>query len=153
METDLRHALDRGELCLYYQPMYTAYDNRQTAYEALSRWPHPGLGFVPPNQFIPLAEETGLIIRLGEWVLREACRQCRWWQEHGKPRVRVAVNVSPLQFARADFVDTVLGVLRDTGLTGEFAGSGNHRVHRDARYRWRNPKNGPVARTTASESR
>jgi diguanylate cyclase (GGDEF)-like protein/PAS domain S-box-containing protein len=118
METDLRHALDRGELCLYYQPMYTATDNRQTAYEALSRWPHPSLGFVPPREFIRLAEETGLIIRLGEWVLREACRQCRWWQDHGQPLVRVAVNVSSLQFARTDFVDTVLGVLRETGLPG-----------------------------------
>ena len=118
LETDLRHALDRDELCLYYQPMYTAADNRQTAYEALSRWQHPSLGFVPPSQFIPLAEETGLIIRLGEWVLREACQQCRWWQDHGKPLVRVAVNVSPSQFARADFVDTVLGVLRETGLPG-----------------------------------
>ena len=119
METDLRRALDRGELCLHYQPIFTAANNRQTAYEALSRWRHPSLGFVPPSQFIPLAEETGLIIRLGEWVLREACRQCRWWQDHGKPAVRVAVNVSPLQFARADFVDTVLGVLSETGLTGD----------------------------------
>jgi EAL domain-containing protein (putative c-di-GMP-specific phosphodiesterase class I) len=74
---------------------------------------------VPPNQFIHVAEETGLIIRLGEWVLREACRQCRWWQDHGKPLIRVAVNVSPLQFARTDFVETVLGVLSDTGLTGD----------------------------------
>jgi len=119
METDLRRALDRGELCLFYQPMYTAAENRQTAYEALSRWPHPSLGFIPPREFIRLAEETGLIIRLGEWVLREACRQCRWWQDHGKPMVRVAVNVSSLQFARADFVDTVLGVLRETGLSGD----------------------------------
>jgi EAL domain-containing protein (putative c-di-GMP-specific phosphodiesterase class I) len=119
METDLRHALDRDQLCLYYQPMYTAADHRQTAYEALSRWPHPSLGFVPPKEFIRLAEETGLIVRLGEWVLREACRQCRWWQDHGKPMVRVAVNVSSLQFARTDFVDTVLGVLRETGLTGD----------------------------------
>ena len=118
METDLRHALDRDELRLYYQPMFTAADNRQTAYEALSRWPHPRLGFVPPREFIRLAEETGLIVRLGEWVLHEACRQCRWWQDHGKPMVRVAVNVSPLQFARADFVDTVLGVLRETRLSG-----------------------------------
>jgi diguanylate cyclase (GGDEF)-like protein/PAS domain S-box-containing protein len=118
LETDLRQALDRDQLYLHYQPVFTAADNRQTAYEALARWPNPKRGLVPPNQFIPVAEETGLIIRLGEWVLREACRQCRWWQDHGKPLVRVAVNVSPLQFARADFVDTVLGVLSDAGLTG-----------------------------------
>jgi EAL domain-containing protein (putative c-di-GMP-specific phosphodiesterase class I) len=73
---------------------------------------------VPPSQFIPLAEETGLIIRLGEWVLRDACRQCRWWQDHGKPSVRVAVNVSALQFERADFVETVFSVLSETGLGG-----------------------------------
>jgi EAL domain-containing protein (putative c-di-GMP-specific phosphodiesterase class I) len=119
METDLRRALDRGELRLYYQPLYTAADNRQTAFEALARWPHPSRGFVPPHQFIALAEETGLIVRLGEWVLREACRQCRWWQDHGKAGFRVCVNVSPLQFVRSDFVDTVLGVLRETGLPGK----------------------------------
>lgn len=118
LETDLRHAIDREELRLYYQPVYTALEGRLTAFEALSRWPHPKLGLLPPSQFIPLAEETGLIIRLGGWVLREACRQCRWWQDHGNPLVRVAVNVSPLQFARPDFVDTVFGVLQDTGLTG-----------------------------------
>jgi diguanylate cyclase (GGDEF)-like protein/PAS domain S-box-containing protein len=118
METDLRRALDRDELCVYYQPIFTVADKRQTGYEALARWPHPERGLVPPHQFIPVAEETGLIIRLGEWVLREACRQCRWWQDHGKPLVRVAVNVSPLQFAGAGFVDTVLGVLCDAGLTG-----------------------------------
>ncbi len=119
METDLRRALDRGELCLHYQPIFSAANNRQTAYEALSRWRHPGLGFVPPSQFIALAEETGLIIRLGEWVLREACRQCRWWQDHGKPTIRAAVNVSPIQFARADFVATVLGVLSEARLSGD----------------------------------
>jgi diguanylate cyclase (GGDEF)-like protein len=118
LETDLRHALDHGELCLHYQPVYTTSDHRLTAYEALARWPHPTLGFVPPNRFIPVAEETGLIFRLGEWVLREACRQCRWWQEHGQPAVSVSVNVSPLQFARADFAVTVLGALRDSGLAG-----------------------------------
>jgi diguanylate cyclase (GGDEF)-like protein/PAS domain S-box-containing protein len=118
LETDLRRALDRQELRVHYQPIFTAATNRQTAYEALARWPHPKLGFVPPSQFIPVAEETGLIIRLGEWVLREACSQCHWWQEHGQPSVRVAVNVSALQFARADFVDTVLGVLWDSRLDG-----------------------------------
>jgi diguanylate cyclase (GGDEF)-like protein/PAS domain S-box-containing protein len=118
LETDLRHALERDELCLHYQPVYTTADHRLTAYEALARWPHPTLGFVPPNRFIPVAEETGLIFRLGAWVLHEACRQCRWWQDHGQPSVSVSVNVSPLQFARADFVDSVLEVLRDTGLAG-----------------------------------
>jgi diguanylate cyclase (GGDEF)-like protein/PAS domain S-box-containing protein len=119
MENDLRRALDRDELCHHYQPIFDAANNRQTAYEALSRWRHKDLGYVPPSQFIPLAEETGLIIRLGEWVLREACRQCRWWQDHGKPQIRAAVNVSSLQFGRADFVDIVLGVLNETGLTGD----------------------------------
>jgi EAL domain-containing protein (putative c-di-GMP-specific phosphodiesterase class I) len=118
LQTALRHALDRDELYLHYQPIFEARGNRQTAYEALARWEHPRLGLVPPNQFIPVAEETGLIIRLGEWVLQEACRQCRWWQDHGQPSVRVAVNVSPLQFARADFVATVLAVLSDSGLAG-----------------------------------
>ena len=118
LETDLRHALERDQLRVYYQPIFNAGNNRQTAYEALVRWLHPELGFVPPNRFIPLAEETGLIFRLGEWVLREACLQCRWWQDRGKPQVRVAVNVSPLQFARPDFVETVLGVLLEAGLSG-----------------------------------
>jgi diguanylate cyclase (GGDEF)-like protein/PAS domain S-box-containing protein len=118
LEADLRRALDRGELCLHYQPVYTTVDHRLTAYEALARWQHPTLGFVPPSRFIPVAEETGLILRLGEWVLREACRQCRWWQDHGQPSVSVSVNISPLQFTRPDFVDTVLGVLRDSGLAG-----------------------------------
>ncbi len=118
LETDLRHAIDRGQLRLYYQPVYSAAEGWLTAFEALSRWPHPKRGLLPPSEFIPLAEETGLIIPLGEWVLRDACRQCRWWQDHGNPGVRVAVNVSSLQFTRPDFVDTVLTVLRNTGLTG-----------------------------------
>ncbi len=135
LETDLRHALDRDQLCLHYQPVFTASDRRQTAYEALARWPHAKLGFVPPQQFIPVAEETGLIIRLGEWVLREACRQCRWWRDHGKPLVRVAVNVSPLQFARADFVDTVFGRAARDRAPWRCTGFGTHRIHRDARHR------------------
>ncbi len=119
LEIDLRRTLDRGGLSLHYQPIFITTDNRQTAYEALARWQHPTLGFVSPSQFIPLAEETGLIIKLGEWALVEACTQCRWWQDHGQPSVRVAVNVSALQFARADFVDAVLGGLWDTGLSGD----------------------------------
>jgi diguanylate cyclase (GGDEF)-like protein/PAS domain S-box-containing protein len=119
METDLRHALDHGGLHLDYQPVFTASDKRLTAREALVRWPHPTHGLVPPNDFIPVAEETGLIHRLGEWVLGEACRQCRWWQDRGNEHVRVAVNVSALEFARPDFVGTVLGVLRETDLAGQ----------------------------------
>ena len=119
METDLRHALHRGEFLLHYQPVFTAADHRLVAYEALVRWRHPERGLLSPGDFISLAEETGLIVPLGEWVLREACNRCRRWQERGKPRVRAAVNVSQLQFARSDFVETVLDVLRQTGLSGD----------------------------------
>jgi diguanylate cyclase (GGDEF)-like protein/PAS domain S-box-containing protein len=117
LETELRHALDRNELILDYQPMFTASRIRQTAFEALVRWRHPTRGLIAPMKFIPLAEETGLISRLGGWVLKEACRQCRLWQER-LPGVRVAVNVSALQFAQSDFVGSVLEVLTETGLAG-----------------------------------
>ena len=117
LETQLRHALDRNELILYYQPMFTALRKRQTAFEALARWRHPTRGLIAPMKFIPIAEETGLIGRLGVWVLKEACRQCWLWQER-LPGVRVAVNVSALQFARLDFVESVLEALSETGLAG-----------------------------------
>jgi diguanylate cyclase (GGDEF)-like protein/PAS domain S-box-containing protein len=118
MESALRHALQRGEFLLHYQPVFTAADHRLVAYEALVRWRHPERGLLSPGEFIALAEETGLIVPLGEWALREACNRCRRWQERGKFRVRVAVNVSQLQFACPDFVETVLEVLRETGLSG-----------------------------------
>ena len=119
LETELRRALDRGqELTLVYQPIYEAVGGRQTASEALLRWVHPLLGPISPAKLIPVAEESGLIIRLGAWVLEEACRQCRSWQEHGLRGVRVAVNVSALQFARAEFVGSVLRTLDETGLPG-----------------------------------
>jgi diguanylate cyclase (GGDEF)-like protein/PAS domain S-box-containing protein len=117
LETHLRHALDRNELVLHYQPMFMASGKRQTSFEALVRWRHPTLGLIAPMRFIPIAEDTGLIGRLGIWVLKEACQQCWLWQER-LPGVRVAVNVSALQFARPDFVDSVLGVLTETGLAG-----------------------------------
>jgi diguanylate cyclase (GGDEF)-like protein len=117
LETQLRHALDRHELLLDYQPMFMASSQRQTAFEALARWNHPTRGIIAPMKFIPIAEETGLIGRLGGWVLKEACRQCRQWQGR-LPGVRVAVNVSALQFARLDFVDSVLDALTETGLAG-----------------------------------
>ena len=119
LETELRRALDRGqELALAYQPIFEAEGGRQTAAEALLRWSHPALGMIPPGKFIPVAEESGLIIRLGAWALTEACRQCRLWQERGQKGVRVAVNVSALEFARAEFVGNVLRTLDETGLPG-----------------------------------
>ncbi|HUJ49356.1 MAG TPA: PAS domain S-box protein, partial [Bryobacteraceae bacterium] len=114
LETDLRHALDRGELFLQYQPIFEATGGRQTAFEALVRWKHPTQGMIAPNKFIPVAEETGLIMRLGAWVLKEACRECHEWQRWGLDSVRVAVNVSPLEFARAEFAAGVLSVLDET---------------------------------------
>jgi len=119
LETDLRHALDRGEVFLQFQPIFEASGGRQTAFEALARWRHPTRGLIPPSTFIPAAEETGIIIPLGAWVLKEACRQCQQWQHRGLDSVRVAVNVSPLEFARAEFADHVLALLDETGLRGD----------------------------------
>jgi diguanylate cyclase (GGDEF)-like protein/PAS domain S-box-containing protein len=119
LEEDLRRALDRGELFLDYQPIFEAAGCRQTAFEALVRWNHPSSGLIPPGKFIPVAEETGLIVRLGAWVLAEACRACRRWQKHGLESVRVAANVSALEFARTGFVESVLSILDETGLRGD----------------------------------
>ncbi|MEO8802176.1 MAG: EAL domain-containing protein [Rudaea sp.] len=110
----LRHALTRGELSLHYQPQCGA-DGEIQGFEALMRWRHPTLGLVPPARFIPHAEDSGLIVQMGEWALREACAQIvAWRRDH--PALRVAVNVSAIQFKRTDWVDTVRRVLRDTGL-------------------------------------
>ena len=119
LEADLRQALDRGELFLQYQPIFEAAGCRQTAFEALVRWSHPSRGVLSPIKFVPLAEETGLIVRLGAWVLKEACRECHRWQQRGLDSVRVAANVSPLEFAKPGFVEGVLRVLDETGLRGD----------------------------------
>jgi diguanylate cyclase (GGDEF)-like protein/PAS domain S-box-containing protein len=119
LETDLRHALDHGELRLHYQPIFEAAGTRQTAFEALARWNHPTRGNIPPGKFIPVAEETGLIAKLGAWALKEACFDCQNWQRHGLDSIRVAVNVSALEFARAGFVERVLALLDLTGLRGD----------------------------------
>jgi diguanylate cyclase (GGDEF)-like protein len=116
MESHLRHALQMGELYLDYQPQYDA-GARVLGFEALMRWRHPLLGQVPPSRFIPLAEESGLIVPMGEWALREACKQGALWQRAGHRGLRVSVNVSAVQFNRPDWVDTVRRALRDTGLT------------------------------------
>ena len=116
LERSLRRAVERGELRLHYQPQYNVRNGRVVGLEALIRWEHPDLGLLPPGRFMGFAEETGLILPVGEWVLREACRQNRAWQNQGLPAVRVAVNISALQFRDAGFAETVQAALSETGL-------------------------------------
>jgi diguanylate cyclase (GGDEF)-like protein len=119
-EADLHRALKLEQFELHYQPKYDGATQRIHSVEALIRWRHPERGIVPPDQFIPLAEESGLIVPIGEWVLREACRQQRVWQNQGLPRLRVAVNISALQFRRLDLVDTVARALNDAGIEARY---------------------------------
>jgi diguanylate cyclase (GGDEF)-like protein/PAS domain S-box-containing protein len=118
LEADLRRAVDRGEFRVHYQPIIELATGRVDGVEALVRWQHPERGLVLPAQFIPLAEETGLIVPIGHWVLREACRQVRTWQE-GLPGVgplMVGVNLSPRMLAQPSLVDDVARILGQTGL-------------------------------------
>ncbi len=118
MDGQLRNALRLGQLSLHYQPQCGA-DGEIQCLEALMRWQHPTLGAVSPGRFIPLAEASGLIVQLGEWALRTACAQMVAWRQAGHPSLRVAVNVSAVQFKRADWVDTVRRALHDTQLAPE----------------------------------
>jgi len=120
LESELRDALDRSELELHYQPKVDIASGRVRSAEALIRWRHPTRGMVPPNVFIPVAEETGLILRIGEWVLREACLQMRRWLDAGMTPVRVAVNLSAIQFHDADLAAVVRSALTDAGLEPGF---------------------------------
>lgn len=115
LENHLRSAVARGELVLHYQPMVDAKSGRICAMEALLRWNHRDLGMVAPMDFIPMAEESGLIIPIGEWVLRTACAQARAWQDAGLGPLRLAVNLSARQFQK-DITSIVASVLEDTGL-------------------------------------
>ncbi len=112
LEGDLREALRHGEFLLHYQPRVSMSTGRVRGLEALVRWRHPELGMIPPSEFIPVAEETGLILPLGEWVLREACRQNRQWLDAGLPPIRVAVNLSAVQFNQLH-QDELLDLIRD----------------------------------------
>jgi diguanylate cyclase (GGDEF)-like protein len=112
LEIDLRSALDNDQLALHYQPVIRTADKVITGFEALMRWDHPMRGMVPPGEFIPIAEETGLIVSLGAWALRKACEQATRWPND----LSVAVNVSPMQFRSGNVVGTVIEALRDTGL-------------------------------------
>ncbi len=116
LDAQLRQALRSGQLSLHYQPQCGG-DGAIQCIEALMRWHHPILGMVSPAKFIPLAEASGLIVPLGEWALRTACAQLAAWRRAGHPSLRIAVNVSAVQFKRADWVDTVRRALQDTQLT------------------------------------
>ncbi len=116
LEEGLHHAIERGELALHYQPQIDAASGRITHAEALARWQHPELGAVPPATFIPLAEESGLIVPIGRWVLHEACRQAMAWSHAGLPDVAVAVNVSAVQFERGTLEQDVADALAASGL-------------------------------------
>ncbi len=115
LETQLRRALDNQEFELLFQPQVDLRDGLE-GLEVLLVWNSPKFGRVLPGRFIPVAEECGLIVSIGSWVLAEACKQARRWSTGGRPAPRIAVNVSPLQFARADFVETVAGALRSSEL-------------------------------------
>lgn len=120
MENDLRKALESNQLVLYYQPQVHIASGEIVGVEALIRWKHPEQGFISPAEFIPLAEETGLIISIGQWVLHTACSQCRDWQDSGYPPFRVAVNLSMLQLRQENLVDTIAQALKEAGLDSQY---------------------------------
>src|SRR5690606_20828028 len=112
----LRRVVERGELRLVYQPRWSLHDERAVGAEALLRWHNPEFGVIPPEQFIPLAEDTGLILEIGEWVLREACTTLRHWRESGLPAMTMSVNVSAIQLLRGDLPGTLARILAETGV-------------------------------------
>ena len=120
LEGSLRHALDRCEFLLHYQPKIDLFTGQITGAEALIRWQHPERGLVSPAQFVPIAEDCGLILPIGRWVLREACKQAREWQCAGLPFKRVSINVSASEFRGKTFLEQVRTTLRETGLEARY---------------------------------
>ena len=119
LENDLHRALEMDDLRLHYQPIVALADERIVGVEALLRWEHPHRGIVCPDQFIPLVEETGLIVPIGKWVLRKACAQMKAWRDRGAGPMRVAINISAVQLRQSGFVDLVEKVIRETGMEPE----------------------------------
>ena len=116
IEEGLRHALERQEFALHYQPKINLRTGEITGAEALIRWTHPTRGSVSPAQFIPIAEDCGLILPIGNWVLREACKQARVWVDAGLPPVTMSVNISAMEFRNENFLESVFAILKETGL-------------------------------------
>ncbi|QXM05515.1 putative bifunctional diguanylate cyclase/phosphodiesterase [Crassaminicella indica] len=119
MENDLYKALEKKEFILYYQPQVKTTTGEIIGAEALIRWKHPKLGLISPAKFIPLAEETGFIVPLGEWVLRKACEQNILWQKKGLKNIRVSVNLSPLQFKQKNLIEKITKIIKETGIRPE----------------------------------
>ncbi|MFZ3371478.1 MAG: EAL domain-containing protein, partial [Desulfitobacteriaceae bacterium] len=120
LENSMRKALEREEFIVHYQPQVNLTNGKIVGVEALVRWNHPLKSLIPPSQFIPIAEETGLIIPLGEWVLYVACTQILTWQKQGRPPIRLAVNLSARQFCQPNLVSTIAHILDKTGLDPHF---------------------------------
>ncbi|HEY5037526.1 MAG TPA: EAL domain-containing protein [bacterium] len=122
MENSLRRALEKGEFVVYYQPQVEIETNKIIGAEALIRWKHPDLGLVFPTEFIGLAEETGLIVPIGEWVIRKVCAQSKEWQVAGHPKICISVNLSARQFQQHNLVSTIARILQETGLDPQYLG-------------------------------
>lgn len=120
LEGDLRKALERKELTLFYQPQMRASDTQMIGVEALIRWQHPVKGIISPGLFIPIAEETGIIYDIGNWVLRTACQQMKVWHEAGGPLIPVSVNLSSQQFHQSNLVESIQAILNETGLAPQY---------------------------------
>ena len=120
LANDLRRAVEREEFRVYYQPRVDVTNGQIIGAEALIRWQHPDKGLIPPDNFIPITEETGLIVPIGQWILHEACRQNKAWQDAGLPPISVSVNLSPIQFRQPGLIDVITNALKQTGLDAHF---------------------------------
>nr|WP_271412170.1 EAL domain-containing protein [Pseudomonas sp. Q1-7] len=116
LESDLRHALEQGEFLLYYQPQFSGDGKRLTGVEALLRWRHPKRGLVPPGEFVPVLEELGLVVQVGDWVLSEACRQLKAWHQAKMRLPKISVNISARQFADGQLAERIAAIIEDSGL-------------------------------------